>query len=179
MAESEGFEPPIRFPVCRFSRPVPSTTRPTLRELLQFYYSLGCAPRQPAPNNYFPVAYNASEARSGFQDRPFQPLTHPSGSGLNILYLQTVTGFTNRFILRSGFGLQSQVGLSLRGPKRIYEIALVSSARVSEVPDRDSAGRLAYPAVRHCANLRAAPTTLPTTRTNPGRPRHGSNCPAI
>src|SRR4030095_5632476 len=33
MAESEGFEPPIPFQVCRFSRPVPSTTRPTLRLL--------------------------------------------------------------------------------------------------------------------------------------------------
>src|SRR6266852_7209193 len=37
MAEREGFEPPIPFQVCRFSRPVPSTTRPPLR-LLQFYY---------------------------------------------------------------------------------------------------------------------------------------------
>ncbi len=31
VAESEGFEPPIPFRVCRFSRPVPSTARPTLR----------------------------------------------------------------------------------------------------------------------------------------------------
>src|SRR5215475_8283838 len=31
MAEREGFEPPIPFRVCRFSRPVPSTTRPSLR----------------------------------------------------------------------------------------------------------------------------------------------------
>jgi hypothetical protein len=38
MAESEGFEPPIPVKVCRFSRPVPSTARPTLR-LLQFYYT--------------------------------------------------------------------------------------------------------------------------------------------
>src|SRR5208282_3890156 len=30
MAESEGFEPPIPVKVCRFSRPVPSTARPTL-----------------------------------------------------------------------------------------------------------------------------------------------------
>jgi hypothetical protein len=37
MAEREGFEPPIPFQVCRFSRPVPSTTRPPLR-LIQFYY---------------------------------------------------------------------------------------------------------------------------------------------
>jgi hypothetical protein len=38
LAEREGFEPPIPFQVCRFSRPEPSTTRPPLR-LLQFYYS--------------------------------------------------------------------------------------------------------------------------------------------
>jgi hypothetical protein len=31
MAEREGFEPPIPFRVCRFSRPEPSTTRPPLR----------------------------------------------------------------------------------------------------------------------------------------------------
>src|SRR5437879_9096757 len=31
MAEREGFEPPIPFRVCRFSRPVPSTARPPLR----------------------------------------------------------------------------------------------------------------------------------------------------
>ncbi len=31
MAEGEGFEPPVRFPVQRFSRPPPSTTRPSLR----------------------------------------------------------------------------------------------------------------------------------------------------
>ena len=30
VAESEGFEPPIRFPVFQFSRLAPSTTRPTL-----------------------------------------------------------------------------------------------------------------------------------------------------
>src|ERR1035437_6610029 len=38
LAEREGFEPPIPFRVCRFSRPEPSTTRPPL-PLLQFYYS--------------------------------------------------------------------------------------------------------------------------------------------
>jgi hypothetical protein len=31
LAEREGFEPPIPFRVCRFSRPVPSTARPPLR----------------------------------------------------------------------------------------------------------------------------------------------------
>src|SRR3954464_649105 len=38
MAESEGFEPPIPVKVCRFSRPVPSTTRPTLRGGYYQYY---------------------------------------------------------------------------------------------------------------------------------------------
>src|SRR5262249_22959909 len=31
LAEGEGFEPPVRFPVQWFSRPPPSTTRPSLR----------------------------------------------------------------------------------------------------------------------------------------------------
>ena len=43
LAESEGFEPPIRFPVCRFSRPVPSTTRPTLPDVY-FLIIFGCSP---------------------------------------------------------------------------------------------------------------------------------------
>ncbi len=34
LAERGGFEPPIPFRVCRFSRPEPSTTRPPLRLLL-------------------------------------------------------------------------------------------------------------------------------------------------
>ncbi len=35
MAESEGFEPPIPFQVRRFSRPMPSTTRPALPRLVK------------------------------------------------------------------------------------------------------------------------------------------------
>ena len=31
LAERGGFEPPIRFPVCWFSKPVPSTTQPSLQ----------------------------------------------------------------------------------------------------------------------------------------------------
>lgn len=30
LAESEGFEPPVRFPGLRFSKPLLSTTQPTL-----------------------------------------------------------------------------------------------------------------------------------------------------
>ena len=33
MAEREGFEPPIRLPVCRISSAVHSTTLPPLREV--------------------------------------------------------------------------------------------------------------------------------------------------
>src|SRR2546428_12541996 len=39
IAEEEGFEPPVRFPVQRFSRPPVSTAHPFLR--LREYY-LGC-----------------------------------------------------------------------------------------------------------------------------------------
>src|SRR5687768_12467343 len=36
LAEGEGFEPPIPFRVQRFSRPPPSTTRPSLRRWARF-----------------------------------------------------------------------------------------------------------------------------------------------
>src|SRR5438874_12093886 len=36
LAEREGFEPPIPVKVCRFSRPLPSTTRPPLQP---YYYA--------------------------------------------------------------------------------------------------------------------------------------------
>ena len=36
VAEREGFEPPIRFPVFQFSRLAPSTARPSLRNYLSF-----------------------------------------------------------------------------------------------------------------------------------------------
>src|SRR4051812_38786479 len=42
MAEGEGFEPPEPFPVQWFSRPPPSTTRPSLRALHQ---SVTCGAR--------------------------------------------------------------------------------------------------------------------------------------
>ena len=35
LAEREGFEPPIRFPVYTLSRRAPSATRPSLRDILQ------------------------------------------------------------------------------------------------------------------------------------------------
>jgi hypothetical protein len=41
LAEGEGFEPPVRFPVQRFSRPPPSTARPSLRYLGTTDQSLG------------------------------------------------------------------------------------------------------------------------------------------
>src|SRR5262245_9095309 len=39
LAEGEGFEAPARFPVQWFSRPPPSTTRPSLRLVLAPFYS--------------------------------------------------------------------------------------------------------------------------------------------
>ena len=78
MAEREGFEPPIPFQVCRFSRPEPSTTRPPLR----IYYSSFTTGR-----GYFTGKNGVSFLMqalqlwqtglySGFQDRLFQP-AHP------------------------------------------------------------------------------------------------------
>ena len=79
LAEREGFEPPIPVKVCRFSRPVPSTARPPL-QLLLFYYSRQTVPLEGEPDHLFPIEYKRSRLQySGFQDRPFQPLTHPSG----------------------------------------------------------------------------------------------------
>ena len=37
IAEEVGFEPTIRSPVCRFSRPVPSTTQPLLQNILRIF----------------------------------------------------------------------------------------------------------------------------------------------
>src|SRR6185503_11781909 len=37
MADGEGFEPPIPFQVCRFSRPEPSTARPPIRRTQRNY----------------------------------------------------------------------------------------------------------------------------------------------
>jgi hypothetical protein len=80
MAEREGFEPPIPVKVCRFSRPVPSTARPPLRLLYSFTTVPRFAGIDTEPALLFPIYYKWVMARySGFQDRPFQPLTHPSG----------------------------------------------------------------------------------------------------
>ncbi len=54
MAESEGFEPPIPFRVRRFSRPMPSTTRPALRfrepvSPDQFTVTPTISPHRPPP----------------------------------------------------------------------------------------------------------------------------------
>ena len=56
LAEREGFEPPVRFPVLQFSRLAPSTTRPPLR-LLQFYYSAPFFKGVPEhlPLNFHPI----------------------------------------------------------------------------------------------------------------------------
>ena len=83
MAEREGFEPPIPFRVCRFSRPVPSTTRPPLR-LLQFYYA-GLILEHFNAIRF--CIFNRLRAHIGnVQDRLFQPLTHPS-AGRTFAYI--------------------------------------------------------------------------------------------
>ena len=41
MAEREGFEPSVEFPLRRFSKPVPSATRPPLQQVLRFVFGLG------------------------------------------------------------------------------------------------------------------------------------------
>ena len=49
VAEGEGFEPPEPFPVQWFSRPPPSTTRPSLRGAVpvRSWRSIGAGPRSP------------------------------------------------------------------------------------------------------------------------------------
>ena len=59
MAEREGFEPPVGFPLRRFSRPERSTTLPPLR----YYVFTTLAPQ---------IIESLGESK-GFQDRPFQP----------------------------------------------------------------------------------------------------------
>src|ERR1700689_2016483 len=69
LAEREGFEPPIPFRVCRFSRPVPSTTRPPLR-LLQFYYRGRILRKFPTTFDFVSLGYSLGVLSSrGFQDR--------------------------------------------------------------------------------------------------------------
>src|SRR5260370_13042492 len=65
MAEREGFEPPIPFRVCRFSRPEPSTTRPPLR-LIQFYYSLNFTAGRQARSNR--VAYIRVDSQTMYRE---------------------------------------------------------------------------------------------------------------
>jgi hypothetical protein len=76
MAEREGFEPPIPVKVCRFSRPVPSTARPPLRN----YYSFTTARGFPTGGLLFSKRLQRPR---GFKNRLFQPITHPSGFGLS------------------------------------------------------------------------------------------------
>ena len=79
LAEREGFEPPVPFQVRRFSRPEPSTSRPPLR-LLHFYYSRtdsGQLKQRPL-FCFQSIISKRPKSESGFQDRLFQPLTHPS-----------------------------------------------------------------------------------------------------
>src|SRR5260370_8949854 len=67
LAEREGFEPPIPFRVCRFSRPEPSTTRPPLR-LIQFYYGLNFTAGRQARSNR--VAYIIAHSQTMYREWP-------------------------------------------------------------------------------------------------------------
>src|SRR5260370_3233062 len=73
LAEREGFEPPIPFQVCRFSRPEPSTTRPPL-PLLSFTTVHGS--RAVAYLN--PFEFNFLQASIRARTRPTVSTTHAS-----------------------------------------------------------------------------------------------------
>ena len=64
MAETEGFEPSVRFPVRTLSKRVPSATRSRLRRMLEWRW-WDSNPRPPCEGG-------------GFQDRCLQPLGHTS-----------------------------------------------------------------------------------------------------
>ena len=79
VAEREGFEPPIRFPVLQFSRLAPSTTRPSLRTYYSFT-TVGPFCRFDTSNapSFSIVCNLVPGVCSGFQDRSHQPLGHLS-----------------------------------------------------------------------------------------------------
>src|SRR5512135_3774668 len=78
LAEREGFEPPIRFPVYTLSRRAVSTTHPSLR----------VAQLQPHPVSFpfaglrvrISAAGSDARYRLNFRGVRFQPLTHLSAS---------------------------------------------------------------------------------------------------
>ncbi len=67
MAEREGFEPSVGVNLRRFSKPLPSTTRPPLRFLMYDIYG-----GEGGIRTHGPVK------DCGFQDRPIRPLSHLS-----------------------------------------------------------------------------------------------------
>src|SRR5579863_3594706 len=85
LAEREGFEPPVQFPVLQFSRLAPSTTRPPL-QLLQFYYSANFFWGFEGLSPSVSLDYTRPNFQyMGFQDRSHQPLGH-----LSSLYIFTI-----------------------------------------------------------------------------------------
>src|SRR5260370_33675374 len=95
MAEREGFEPPVRFPVLQFSRLAPSTPRPPL-QLLQFYYS---GQFLPGFRWTFPLVFNllhpAKVAVHGFS-RPEPSTTRPPLRLLQFYYNPNFTAGSAR-----------------------------------------------------------------------------------
>src|SRR5215475_15749983 len=94
MAEGEGFEPPVRFPVHRFSRPTVSTAHTSLRGYTEFinargrvqriimtnYHITSCVSRlQSATPRRARPGSTASDHRSECSDVSWEPerVSHP------------------------------------------------------------------------------------------------------
>src|SRR5579864_4309395 len=80
MAEREGFEPPIRFPVYTLSRRAVSTTHPSLRVGAGCHRKPEVLPHRFRSRSGFRQAAQTSPNRLNFRGVRFQPLTHLSAS---------------------------------------------------------------------------------------------------
>ena len=78
MAEREGFEPPIRFPVYTLSRRAVSTTHPSLRVRAGCHRNTEVLPRRLRSGSGFRQAAQTPPKRLNFRGVRFQPLTHLS-----------------------------------------------------------------------------------------------------
>src|SRR6476619_7488619 len=75
LAEGEGFEPPVPFRVQWFSRPPPSTTRPSLRVEARVHHPCfgGQAGSPPYRNTCFGVARQGAGRRGGWVEILAEP----------------------------------------------------------------------------------------------------------
>jgi hypothetical protein len=78
MAEREGFEPPIRFPVYTLSRRAVSTTHPSLRVSAGCHRNTEVLPLRLRSGSGFRQAAQTPPKRLNFRGVRFQPLTHLS-----------------------------------------------------------------------------------------------------